>query len=140
MKKLIATLLVTSLVLSTLGMAVLAEEPTTRGQGIYPDVVSTASVNLTTEEAIQNSLGATGTWITTLGSNVTVTKDLLWTGDIRKNETTLGRKLGLYYHSSPNIGGEQLFTLKVPVLIVAAENAKLAYGTLDGNVRVQAKG
>ncbi|MDF2532020.1 MAG: hypothetical protein K0Q65_1601, partial [Clostridia bacterium] len=31
MKKLIATLLVTSLVLSTLGMAVLAEEPTTRG-------------------------------------------------------------------------------------------------------------
>ncbi|HYF83385.1 MAG TPA: hypothetical protein VEB00_10205 [Clostridia bacterium] len=141
MKKLIATLVATTLVLSTLGVTALAEDPTTRGQGIYPDVVSTASVNLTAEQELQNSLGEKGTWITTLGSNVTVSNDLVWSGDIRKEGGTApGRKLGLYYHSAPNIGGEQLFTLKVPVLIVNAENANLAYGTLDGNVRVQAKG
>jgi hypothetical protein len=141
MRKLISILVATTLVLSTLGVTALAEDPTTRGQGIYPDVVSTASVNLTAEKEIQNSLGEKGTWITTLGSNVTVANDLVWSGDIRKEGgTTPGRKLGLYYHSSPNIGGEQLFTLKVPVLIVSAENANLAYGTLDGNVRVLAKG
>lgn len=139
MKKLIALLVVTTLVLSTLGLIVSAEDPKT--PGIYPDVVSSASVNLTSEKELQNSLGANGTWITTLGKDVTVSNDLLWAGDVRKEGSTVpGRKLGLYYHSSPNIGGEQLFTLKVPVLIVTAENANLAYGTLDGNVRVQAKG
>ncbi len=140
MKKLISMLVATTLVLSTLGVTALAEDTTARPQGIYPDVVSTASVNLTAEKEIQNSLGEKGTWITTLGSNVTVANELVWAGDIRKDATTIGRKLGLYYHSSPNIGGEQLFTLKVPVLIVNAETAKLTYGTLDGNVRVQAKG
>ena len=113
----------------------------TRPQGIYPDVVSTASVNLTTEKELQNSLGANGTWITTLGANTVVENDLVWTGDIRKSgAATPGRKLGIYYHSSPNIGGEQIFTLKVPNLIVNAENANIAYGIFDGNVKVEAKG
>ncbi len=139
MKKLIATLVATTLLLS--GMTVLADDTTTKAPGIYPDVVASASVNLTTEKGLQDSLGAKGTWITTLGGNVTVANDLVWTGDIRKEGGTVpGRKLGIYYHSSPNIGGEQQFTLKVPVLIVQAENANLAYGTLDGNVRVLAKG
>ncbi len=139
MKKLIALLVVTTLVLSTFGMTALAEEAKT--PGIYPDVVASASVMLTTEQELQNSLGANGTWITTLGSDVTVANELVWSGDIRKEGGTVpGRKLGLYYHSSPNIGGEQLFTLKVPTLVVNAENAKLSYGTLDGNVRVRAKG
>ncbi|MDF2841242.1 MAG: hypothetical protein K0Q99_2014, partial [Clostridia bacterium] len=112
-----------------------------RPQGIYPDVVATASVNLTTEKEIQNSLGEKGTWITTLGSNVTATSNLVWVGDARKEGAKApARKLGLYYHSSPNIGGEQLFTLKVPTLIVDAENANLSYGTLDGNVDVRANG
>lgn len=117
--------------------------PTTpsRAPGIYPDVVASASVNLTTEEELQKSLGENGTWITTLGSDVTVANDLVWTGDIRKAKATApARKLGIYYHSSPNIGGEQVFTLKVPNLIVRAENANIAYGTLDGNVKVEAKG
>jgi hypothetical protein len=141
MKKLIATLVVTTLVLSTLGMTALAEDTVTKAPGIYPDVVASASLNLATQEGLQNSLGTNGTWITTIGSNVTVEKDLLWSGDIRKEGATApARKFGLYYHSSPNIGGEQMFTLKVPTLIVNAENANLAYGTLDGNVRVQAKG
>lgn len=141
MKKLIATLVATTLVLSSLGMTVLAEDTKTKAPGIYPDVVASASVNLTTEEGLKNSLGEKGTWITTLGSDVTVANDLVWSGDLRKEGATApGRKLGLYYHSAPNIGGEQLFTLKVPVLVVTAENANLAYGTLDGNVRVQAKG
>ncbi len=141
MRKLIAVLLATTFTLSTLGMAVAAEEPKAKTPGIYPDVVASASVNLTTEKELQNSLGANGTWITTLGSNVAVENDLVWTGDIRKKDATApARKLGIYYHSSPNIGGEQLFTLKVPTLIVQAENANLAYGTLDGNVRVLAKG
>lgn len=139
MKKLIAAIVATTFALSTIGMGVLAED--TKKPGIYPDVVASASVNLTSEKELQNSLGANGTWITTLGSDVTVSSDLVWTGDIRKEGATApARKLGIYYHSSPNIGGEQLFTLKVPVLIVNAENANLAYGTLDGNVRVQAKG
>lgn len=113
----------------------------TRKPGIYPDVVASASVMLTSEKELQNSLGAKGTWITTLGSDVTVANDLVWTGDIRKEGATApARKLGIYYHSSPNIGGEQIFTLKVPTLIVEAENANLAYGTLDGNVSVLAKG
>lgn len=140
MKKLIATLVATTLVLSSIGMTVMAEE-TKKAPGIYPDVVASASVNLTTEKELQDSLGEKGTWITTLGANTTVANDLVWSGDIRKEGSkTPGRKLGIYYHSAPNIGGEQLFTLKVPVLIVKAENANLAYGTLDGNVRVQAKG
>ncbi|MDF2839628.1 MAG: putative lipoprotein [Clostridia bacterium] len=140
MKKLIATLVATVLVLSSLGMAVMAEE-TTKAPGIYPEVIASASLNLATQTELQNSLGANGTWITTIGSNVTLEKELVWSGDIRKAGGTVpGRKFGLYYHSSPNIGGEQQFTLKVPVLVVAAENANLAYGTLDGNVRVQAKG
>jgi hypothetical protein len=141
MKKLIATIVATTLVLSTLGMAVSAEDTKTKAPGIYPDVVASASVNLTTEKDLQKSLGEKGTWITTLGSDVAVTNDLVWTGDIRKEGATApGKKLGLYYHSSPNIGGELQFTLKVPTLIVASENANLAYGTLDGNVDVQAKG
>jgi hypothetical protein len=141
MKKLIATLVATALVLSTIGITVLAEDTKTKTPGIYPDVVSSASVNLTTEKELQNSLGEKGTWITTLGSDVTVSSNLTWSGDVRKaGATAPARKLGLYYHSSPNIGGEQLFTLKVPVLTVTAENANLAYGTLDGNVKVQAKG
>jgi peptidoglycan hydrolase-like protein with peptidoglycan-binding domain len=111
-----------------------------RAQGIYPDVVATASVNLTSEAQLANSLGANGTWITTLGANTEAKNDLVWVGDIRKDEKTVGRKLGIYYHSSPNIGGEQIFTLKVPNLIVKAENANIAYGVLDGNVKVQAKG
>jgi peptidoglycan hydrolase-like protein with peptidoglycan-binding domain len=112
-----------------------------KAPGIYPDVVASASVMLTTEKELQSSLGAKGTWITTVGGNVTVANDLVWTGDVRKEgATAAGRKLGIYYHSSPNIGGEQIFTLKVPTLIVQAENANLAYGTLDGNVKVQAKG
>lgn len=112
-----------------------------KAPGIYPDVVASASVMLTTEKELQNSLGANGTWITTLGANTAVPNDLVWTGDIRKEGTTVpGRKLGIYYHSAPNIGGEQVFTLKVPNLIVKAENANLAYGVLDGNVKVQAKG
>jgi len=140
MKKLIATVVASTMALSGLGI-VMAEETKTRGQGIYPDVVATASVNLTTEQQLQNSLGEKGTWITTLGSNVTLEKDLVWKGDIRKEGgKTPGRKLGIYYHSTPNIGGEQLFTLKVPVLVVQAENANLSYGTLDGRVRVQANG
>jgi hypothetical protein len=141
MKKLIAILVSTTLVLSTLVVTVLAEDTKTKAPGIYPDVVASASVILTTEKELQNSLGENGTWITTLGSDVTVSNDLVWSGDVRKEGATApARKLGLYYHSSPNIGGEQLFTLKVPVLIVTAENANLAYGTLDGKVRVQAKG
>jgi hypothetical protein len=141
MKKLIATLVATTLVLSSLGMTVLAEDTKTKAPGIYPDVVASASLNLTTEKGLQDSLGEKGTWITTLGSDVAVTNDLVWSGDIRKEGATApARKLGLYYHSAPNIGGEQLFTLKVPVLVVKAENANLAYGTLDGNVRIQAKG
>ncbi len=113
-----------------------AKEP-----GIYPDVVASASVNLATETQLQKSLGEKGTWITTLGSNVTLTKDLTWIGDIRKEEAKApARKLGIYYHSSPNIGGEQVFTLKLPALIVKAQNANLAYGTLDGNVKVEADG
>jgi hypothetical protein len=109
--------------------------------GLYIDVVASASCNLTTEKELQKSLGEKGTWITTLGSDVTLTNNLVWTGDIKKEGATApGRKLGLYYHSSPNIGGEQLFTLKVPTLVVNAENANLAYGTLDGNVYVQANG
>ena len=113
-----------------------AKEP-----GIYPDVVSSASVNLATQTQLQNSLGEKGTWITTLGGNVTLTKELTWIGDIRKEEAKEpARKLGLYYHSSPNIGGEQVFTLKLPALIVKAQNANLAYGTLDGNVKVEADG
>ena len=140
MKKLIATLVAVTLVLSTFGVTALAEG-TTKTPGIYPDVVASASVNLTTEKELQSSLGEKGTWITTLGSNVTVANDLVWTGDVRKEGGTVpGRKLGIYYHSTPNIGGEQQFTLKVPTLIVQAENAILNYGTLDGNVRVQAKG
>ncbi len=112
-----------------------------RPQGIYPDVVSTASVNLTSEKELQNSLGANGTWITTIAANTVVENDLVWTGDIRKEGgKTPGRKLGIYYHSSPNIGGEQIFILKVPNLIVNAENANIAYGVLDGNVKVEAKG
>jgi hypothetical protein len=112
-----------------------------KAPGIYPEVIASASVNLTTDKGLQNSLGEKGTWITTLGGNTTVTNNLVWSGDIRKEGATApGRKLGLYYHSSPNIGGEMLFTLKVPTLIVNAENANLAYGTLDGNVDVQAKG
>lgn len=139
MKKLIATLVATTLILSTLGMSASAAD--TKTPGIYPDIVASASVMLTTEKELQSSLGEKGTWITTLGSDVTLSNELTWTGDIRKEGATApGRKLGLYYHSSPNIGGEQLFTLKVPTLIVAAENANLAYGTLDGNVRVRAKG
>lgn len=113
----------------------------TRSQGIYPDVVSTASVNLTTEKQLQNSLGENGTWITTLGANTVVENDLVWVGDVRKSGAAApARKLGIYYHSTPNIGGEQIFTLKVPNLIVKAENANIAYGVLDGNVKVQAKG
>jgi hypothetical protein len=112
-----------------------------KAPGIYPEVIASASVNLTTEKGLQNSLGEKGTWITTLGGNTTVTNNLVWTGNVLKEGATApGRKLGLYYHSSPNIGGEMLFTLKVPTLIVNAENANLAYGTLDGNVDVQAKG
>ncbi|MDF2533017.1 MAG: hypothetical protein K0Q65_2598 [Clostridia bacterium] len=141
MKKLIATIVATTLVLSTLGIAVSAEDTKTKAPGIYPEVVASASVNLTTEKELQNSLGEKGTWITTLGSDVAVSNDLVWSGDIRKEGATApGKKLGLYYHSSPNIGGERQFTLKVPTLIVACENANLAYGTLDGNVDVQAKG
>ena len=141
MKKLIATLVATTLVLSTLGMTVSAEDTKTKPMGIYPDVVASASCNLTTEKELQNSMGAKGTWITTIGGDVTVPNNLVWTGDVRKEGGTApARKLGLYYHSSPNIGGEQLFTLKVPNLIVNAENANLSYGTLDGNVFVQAKG
>jgi LysM repeat protein len=113
-----------------------AKEP-----GIYPDVVASASVNLTTETQLQKSLGEKGTWITTLGGNATLTKDLTWIGDIRKEGAKApARKLGIYYHSSPNIGGEQVFSLKLPNLIVKAENANLAYGTLDGNVKVEANG
>ena len=112
-----------------------------KAAGIYPDVVSSASVNLATQTQLQNSLGEKGTWITTLGGNVTLTNDLTWIGDIRKEGATApARKLGLYYHSSPNIGGEQVFTLKLPALIVKAQNANLAYGTLDGNVKVEANG
>lgn len=141
MKKLIAALVATTFTLSTLGMAVLAEDTKAKAPGIYPDVVASASVNLTTEKELQNSLGANGTWITTLGSDVTVSNDLVWTGDVRKEGAAApARKLGIYYHSSPNIGGEQKFTLKVPSLIVKAENANIAYGILDGNVKVQAKG
>jgi hypothetical protein len=141
MKKLIATLVATTLVLSSLSMTVLAEDTKTKTPGIYPDVVSSASVNLTTEKALQDSLGEKGTWITTLGTDVSVTKDLVWTGDVRKEGATApARKLGIYYHSSPNIGGERVFTLKVPNLIVKAENANIAYGTVEGNVKVDAKG
>jgi peptidoglycan hydrolase-like protein with peptidoglycan-binding domain len=112
-----------------------------KAPGIYPEVIASASVNLTTEEQLKASLGENGTWITTLGSDVTVANDLVWVGDIRKAGTTApARKLGIYYHSSPNIGGELIFTLKVPNLIVKAENATVAYGTLDGNVKVEAKG
>src|SRR5690349_9984612 len=32
--------------------------------GIYPDVIASASVMLTTEKELQNSLGTKGTWIT----------------------------------------------------------------------------
>jgi hypothetical protein len=125
---------------SCFGITVMAEEKA-KSPGIYPEVVASASINLTTEKEIQASLGEKGTWITTLGKDVVAQNDLVWKGDIRKeNSTTPGRKLGIYYHSSPNIGGEQIFTLKVPNLIVMAENANLAYGTLDGNVKVQAKG
>jgi hypothetical protein len=140
MKKLIATIMATTLVLSTLGMNVSAEG-TKKDPGIYPDVVSSASVMLTTEKELQNSLGENGTWITTLGSDVTVPNNLVWTGDVRKTGGTApARKLGLYYHSAPNIGGELMFTLKVPLLTVAVENANIAYGTLDGSVYVTAKG
>jgi len=140
MKKLITMLVAATLVFSTLGVAS-AEDTKTKAPGIYPDVIASASVMLTGEKELQNSLGAKGTWITTLGSDVTVTHDLVWSGDVRKEGGTApGRKLGLYYHSAPNIGGEQLFTLKVPVLKVTAENANLAYGTLDGPVIVEAKG
>jgi len=139
MKKLIATLVATAVVLSTVGFTVMAAD--TKAPGIYPDIVASASVNLTTETELQNSLGEKGTWITTLGKDVTLSNPLVWTGDVRKaGAKAPARKLGLYYHSTPNIGGEQLFTLKVPDLYVKAENANLSYGTLAGNVRVQALG
>lgn len=93
---------------------------------------------MTKEDQIAKSLSDKGTWITTLAGNVTAVNDLVWTGDIRKNAETKGRKFGLYYHSDPNIGPELVYTLKVPNLIVKAEKATLTYGTLDGNVKVDA--
>lgn len=142
--------IVDALTLAKLNPVVAAPAPTpapapapapAKAPGIYPNVVSSASVLLTTEKELQNSLGAKGTWITTIAGDVTVANNLVWTGDVRKEGATApARKLGIYYHSSPNIGGEQVFTLKVPTLVVQAENANLAYGTLDGNVDVQAKG
>ncbi len=158
MKKFISLTLATTLSLATIGSAYAADavapaapaaattatapatEPAPRGQGIYEDVVTTASVNIKASDVLAKSLGTAGTWITTVSGDVVCEKDLVWEGDVRKEGGTVpGRKFGIYYHSSPNIGGEQIYTVKVPNLIVKAAAANLAYGTLDGNVKVKAE-
>ena len=105
------------------------------------DVVSSASITAKPEEIV-NSLGAEGNWITAATADVTLDKDLVIDGEFHDKDDAsadIYRKLALHTQDDKfNI--LENFTLTVPKITVNSENFTVFYGTIKGDIEVNANG
>ncbi|AMC94143.1 hypothetical protein AOC36_09120 [Erysipelothrix larvae] len=111
------------------------------GDSEKPDANSTASV---TNDAtvVKKSLSAEGNWITAITADVTFTDELVVDGTFHQsNEESkdIYRKLALHTQDDAyNVIDN--FTLTTPKLVVNSENFTIFYGTVKGDIYVNADG
>ena len=105
------------------------------------EVVSGASIS-DKATVIEKALGSNGNWIVAITDNVTMSKDLIVSGEFHKkgdDSQEIYRKLALYSQDeSHNVTDE--YTLEVPAMTVKTENFNIVHGTVQGDIIVKANG
>lgn len=95
------------------------------------DAVSSASLALD-EASFLEKISTDGNWIVLTTSDLTFTEDLIFDGGFDKRSLAL---------ASNNADGKlEEFSLTVPNLVINNENTLLEYGTVKGDVYVEAEG
>lgn len=106
-----------------------------------PDVNTVASIS-GDASVIRESLGKEGNWITAATADITFDSELVVTGTFNDKGDTANavyRKLALHTQDeSYNIIDN--FTLTAPSVVVESENFTVFYGTIKGDVYVNANG
>ena len=105
------------------------------------DVVTSASIS-DSPEVIANALSADGTWIAAATADLTFDQDLVVVGEFHDKDdasAAIYRKLALHTQDDKfNI--LENFTLTAPKVIVNSENFTVFYGTIKGDIEVNANG
>ena len=105
------------------------------------DVVSSASITDKPEEIVK-SLGAEGNWITAATADVTVDQEIVVDGEFHDKDDAsadIYRKLALHTQDEKFTILDN-FTLTVPKIVVNSENFTVFYGTIKGDIEVNANG
>ena len=120
--------------------AVITEDSTVEGKqevAEATDAVTTASI-VTDGPALVNALSARGTWIAATLNDITLTEDLVVSGEFT-NKDKIARKLAPYTQDADhNITAS--FTITAPKMTVQSENFKFQGGIFVGDIYVQANG
>ncbi|WP_426350232.1 peptidoglycan-binding domain-containing protein [Alloiococcus sp. CFN-8] len=99
------------------------------------DVVSAASLNITSKAVFEKSISKDGRWIICPVTDLTFDKELVLDGEFTYKET-VQRKLALYNQdANRNITAE--YTLTAPKLTIKSSNAKIQNGTFIGDIYVE---
>ena len=105
------------------------------------DVVTSASIS-DKPEVIASALAADGTWIAAATGDITFDKDLVVEGEFHDKDdasAAIYRKLALHTQDDKfNI--LENFTLTAPKVVVNSENFVVFYGTIKGDIEVNANG
>lgn len=105
------------------------------------DVVTSASITAKPEELVK-SLSKDGNWITAATADITLDQDLVVDGEFHdkgSDSEAIYRKLALHTQDDKyNI--LENFTLTVPKIVVNSENFTVFYGTIKGDIEVNANG
>ena len=105
------------------------------------DVVTSASIS-DSPEVIANALSPDGTWIAAATADLTFDQDLVVDGEFHDKDdasAAIYRKLALHTQDDKfNI--LENFTLTAPKVIVNSENFTVFYGTIKGDIEVNANG
>lgn len=105
------------------------------------DAVASASVTANPEDLVK-SLSADGTWIAAATADITLDKDLVVDGEFHDKDDSaqpIYRKLALHTQDDKYNILDQ-FTLTVPKIVVNSENFTVFYGTIKGDIEVNANG
>lgn len=94
---------------------------------------------VTDEESLLEGLSSDGGWIVIFEGDVSSDEDLVMVDGFENNDGETERKLALYEQDADrNVTGT--FTLSAPSITIQNENTRLQYGTVEGDVIVEANG
>ncbi|MFL0267057.1 hypothetical protein [Candidatus Clostridium radicumherbarum] len=106
------------------------------------DTVTGASM-ATDEASFEQKIGKSGVVVVLTNKDLTFTKDITVDGTFTKKDKTgkevVARSLGLATETADK-KVDKRFTVAAPKIVINSENTLLEFGTLKGDVYVQAKG